>query len=46
MISSENRKLSHLRGSRAEAEAQGNVLLVLAAFDPRAEVKLHVEALL
>lgn len=36
----------HLRGGWAEAGAQRGVLLILATFDPRAEVELHVETLL
>lgn len=35
-----------LCGGRPEAEAGGRVLLLLHAFNPGAEVKLHVEALL
>ena len=36
----------YLRGGGPEAEAGGGVLLLTDPFDPRAEVELHVEALL
>ena len=36
----------YLSGCWAEAKAQGNILLVLAALHPGAEVKLNMEALL